>query len=156
MEDSKPLRIYVFDDDPAITRLLQLVLSNKGHRVETFQDPTYCQIYRNDRCQCPQEYPCADVVISDIMMPQMNGIDLLRMQRDKGCKAPAANKALMSAKTDMKQQRAVEELGCHFIKKPFKLTAICNWVEECAERLPQERQLAPIQMMESSDRPFPT
>ena len=142
MINTTSLRIFIFDDDPSITKLLDLVLSDKGHDVQTFHDPTYCHIYPNNRCECPQEFPCADVVISDIMMPHMNGIDLLRLQRGMGCKAPAENKALMSAKSDSTQRAAVEELGCHFIRKPFRLDDICKWVEACAERVPQDRKLA--------------
>jgi CheY-like chemotaxis protein len=145
MEQTKSLRIVIFDDDPAITRLLSLVLTNKGHDVITFQDPSYCQIYPDNQCECPQEFPCADVVISDIMMPNMNGIDLLRLQRDMGCKALPGNKALMSAKSDSIQKAAVEELGCHFIRKPFRLDDICNWVEQCAQRVPQDRKLAVLE-----------
>lgn len=138
----RPLRIFVFDDDPAITRLLHLVLTAKGHDVQTFPDPSFCQIYKTDQCQCPQEYACADVILTDIMMPRMNGIDLLRLQRDRGCKAPAANKALLSAKHDTTTKEAIRELGCHFIRKPFRLDEICEWVEDCARRLPAAQELA--------------
>ena len=143
MAHSRSLRIFVFDDDPSITRLLDLVLTSQGHCVQTFQDPSYCSIYQQQH-QCQQDFPCADVVITDIMMPKMNGIDLLRLQRDKGCRLPAENKALLSAKIDAEQQQAVEELGCHFIRKPFRLSDIVDWVEACAERIPQDRQLAQL------------
>lgn len=140
MELSRPLRIFVFDDDPSITRLFDLVLSGKGHDVHIFTDPSYCCIY-NQQHQCQQGYPCADVIITDIMMPKMNGIDLLRLQRDKGCKLTPKNKALISAKIDTEQQAAVDELGCHFIRKPFRLDDIIKWVEECSERIAPDQQL---------------
>lgn len=134
MRQSRSLRIFVFDDDPAITRLLQLVLSAKGYDIQTFADPSFCHLYQKQHCECPADSSCADVIITDIMMPHMNGIDLLRMQREKGCKALAANKALLSAKNDAVLKDAVKELGCHFIRKPFRLDDICDWVEMCAER----------------------
>ena len=140
MELSRPLRIFVFDDDPSITRLFDLVLSGKGYDVHTFKDPTFCCVY-NQQHQCQQGFPCADVIITDIMMPKMNGIDLLRLQRDKGCKLTPKNKALISAKIDTEQQEAVDELGCHFIRKPFRLDDIIKWVEECSERIAPDQQL---------------
>jgi len=68
----------------------------------------------------------------------MNGIELLRLQRKCGCKALNANKALMSAITTDKQQAAVEELGCHFFQKPFKLAEVEQWISDCAKRIYDE------------------
>lgn len=140
MEQNRSLRIFVFDDDPSITRLFDLVLSAKGHSVHTFHDPSFCKVYQ-DQHQCLQDFPCADVIITDIMMPKMNGIELLRRQRDRGCSLPSANKALMSAKIDAEQKEAVKELGCHFIRKPFRLADVNEWIEGCIDRIINDRQL---------------
>ncbi len=139
MTKNKSLRIFVFDDDPSVAKLLQLVLSSKGHSVQTFIDPSFCHLYQDQQCQCPQDSPCADIMITDMMMPHMNGIELLQMQRDRGCKVIVANKALLSAKNETQLKDATKELGCHFIRKPFRLADICDWVEECAERVPDSR-----------------
>jgi hypothetical protein len=37
--------------------------------------------------------------------------------------------------TTPRQQAAVKELGCHFFRKPFKLSKIKQWIDECAERI---------------------
>jgi CheY-like chemotaxis protein len=67
-------------------------------------------------------------------MPNMNGIELLKLQRKSGCKALDANKALMSAITTTHQQAEVKALGCHFFQKPFKLSEFQQWISECAKR----------------------
>ena len=69
MKQNRALRIFIFDDDPSITRLLSLVLTDKGHDVHTFKDPTYCHLYPNNQCECLQDFPCAEVVISDVFLP---------------------------------------------------------------------------------------
>lgn len=142
MTSRRKLRIHIIDDDPAISLLLVRLLSSMGHRVSSFNNPTDCPVYTSPHCECPQEHPCADVIISDIMMPVMDGIEFFRQQRKRGCKAPDANKALMSASVSPQQRMTIEELGCHFIKKPFSLDEIKQWLETCAENIPAGQPLA--------------
>ncbi len=135
METSKKLRVIVFEDDLAMSDLLKKVLQGYGCDVQTFPDPTACPVYRDPECDCPMETPCADALMTDFNMPNMNGIELLRLQRRRGCKALDENKALMSAIMTPQQQVAVEALGCHFFRKPFKLSEVEQWINECAERV---------------------
>jgi CheY-like chemotaxis protein len=141
LNSAKALRIHIIDDDPAISLLLARVLSSLGHQVSTFPDPTACPIYTSPSCNCPQDFPCAEVIISDIMMPNMNGIEFFTLQRKRGCKALDANKALMSA-AKLTHQDDIKKLGCHFIKKPFSISDIRQWLEECAARIPENLSLA--------------
>lgn len=144
MFSAKPRRIIIIDDDPAINLLLKTALVKLGHHVLAFSEPTACQALVKASCGCPQEFPCADVVISDIVMPSMTGIDFFRQQRDRGCKTLPANKALVSATTEPEHIEAVEALGCKFFAKPFKIVEIIHWVEECVERIPEGRVLAKL------------
>ena len=132
----KKLRIIIFEDDQSLANLIKLVLLQKGHDVQVFSDPTLCPVYRDHDTECPKSAPCADVIISDHMMPNMTGLDFLKLQRMRGCKAPDENKALITGSAmhaDLKN--AIDELGCHYIKKPFKIVEIIKWVDECAERV---------------------
>ena len=74
----------------------------------------------------------------------MSGIDFFKRQREGGCKAPDGNKALISATANKEHFDAIEELGCNFFKKPFKLVEIIKWIEACAERIPEDRILAKL------------
>ena len=132
----KKLLIIIFEDDHSLANLVKLVLLQKGHDVQVFSDPTLCPVYRDHDTECPKSLPCSDVIISDHMMPNMTGLDFLKLQRMRGCKAPDENKALITGSAmhaDLKN--AIDELGCHYIKKPFKIVEIIKWVDECAERV---------------------
>ena len=132
----KKLRIIIFEDDQSLANLIKQVLLQKGHDVRVFSDPTSCPVYRDHDTECPKSTPCADVIISDHMMPNMTGLDFLKFQRMRGCKALDENKALITGSAmhaDLKH--AIDELGCHYIKKPFRIAEILKWVDECAERL---------------------
>ncbi len=56
------------DDEPDITDLFKLGLEGKGFRVDAFNDPTRALAEFK-----PKSY---DLVISDINMPKMNGLEL--------------------------------------------------------------------------------
>lgn len=132
------MKILVFDPDNSLRELLRIYLSGHGHEVLAFRDPTVCPLYANlhdEACFCPQDAPCGDVVIIDNKMPHISAIDFLRTQRRRGCKALDANKAVMSASMTRQLEAELAEFGCHHIRKPFQLSRIKEWVDECLGRI---------------------
>ena len=70
---SEPTSILVADDDPALLRLLAHLLELEGHRVRTATDGnTALQLAIQD---------CPDVIITDWVMPGINGLELCRRIR---------------------------------------------------------------------------
>lgn len=81
-------RILVVDDQPAIVELVSAVLSDEGYEVLGVSD-------------APEAYPIAknfapNVIILDIMMPILNGWDVLKQIRNDEQLAPTPV-VLMSA-----------------------------------------------------------
>ena len=70
------MRILIVEDDPLQLRLLNKSLSQAGHEVEAFQDG-------RSAWACIQQDP-PRVVITDWMMPNMDGTDLIRHIRAAG------------------------------------------------------------------------
>lgn len=135
MRTPETLKAIVIEDDVALANLLEHTLRASGYQVRTFRDPTVCPVFGDLGRDCPLSAACADVLITDVMMPNMNGLTLLRLQQCRGCKLLAANKALISATTSAEIQEAVADLGCHFFKKPFPLATLKDWLGECRRRL---------------------
>jgi CheY-like chemotaxis protein len=129
------MRVLVFDDDQALRELFRKILQGFGHNVTAYADPTLCPAYQSPKCECPADKPCAEAMIIDVMMPNMSGIDLLKAQRERGCKALDQNKALMSAANKPEFRDTASEFGCRFLKKPFKISEVRVWLEECSNRL---------------------
>jgi CheY-like chemotaxis protein len=61
--------IVVIDDDPSIRRLIELILRHEGHRLSLFG--TALDILQRARADRP------DLIITDLMMPHLNGLQLL-------------------------------------------------------------------------------
>ena len=142
MPVSKKLRVILLEDEKAISDLLRKIIQGFGHEVLAFTDPTACVFCKNHGSECLQEYPCADVILSDNMMPNLKGIDYLKLLRTRNCKILDENQALMSAAISPELQEDIHILGCQFFQKPFPISTLQSWLNECAERVSEDRILA--------------
>ena len=68
MPEAKRLRIFVVDDEPVIAFTLATILESSGYTARSFSDPL--EALRAAETNCP------DYLISDVVMPNLNGIDL--------------------------------------------------------------------------------
>lgn len=59
---------YIVDDEPMIATTLEIILIRQGFDARSFMNPL-------DALQAAQSVP-PDLLISDVVMPQMNGFDL--------------------------------------------------------------------------------
>ena len=70
---TEPTSILVIDDDPALLRLVSHLLEHEQHRVRTAMDGnTALQLALQD---------CPDIIITDWVMPGINGLELCRRIR---------------------------------------------------------------------------
>ena len=88
------LRGLVFDDNDLIRSFVQQIMEQRGYEVFSFSDPAFCPLYPQSGCQCPSGHTCGDILISDVNMVMVGGLDFLGGQITKGCKVQ--NLALMS------------------------------------------------------------
>ena len=130
--DGVALRILIVDDDPAICSMLKTMLTMKGHRVETYLDPTATPIIQAPVCPCPCEATCTDVMLIDYFMPQMNGLEFLRLLEGRGCKVPRQRMAVITAHYSAQLGHELDQLGVKYFKKPFKLPELNGWLAGCA------------------------
>ena len=71
-------------------------------------------------------------IISDIMMPKMNGYELLKLIRQKSDKLPVI---ILSAKTDRDDIIHAYELGCDdYVSKPFSMDILICKIEAIVRR----------------------
>ena len=73
-------RILVVDDEVKMRRLLEMSLKNMGHEVVMTADGI-------DALACCDEAPF-DLILTDLKMPRMDGLQLLRSLRERGEDVP--------------------------------------------------------------------
>lgn len=71
---SKSLRVFVVDDDPDVLRSTVRVLGSDFEVTSSLDAEDLIGLLREGRT--------FDVVVSDVMMPKMNGLDLIRAVAD--------------------------------------------------------------------------
>jgi DNA-binding NtrC family response regulator len=108
--DKKPY-VVVVDDDPLILDLLKLV-------IEGFEwTPILCA--SADECLAQLRATDAKLVLSDICMPEMDGMELLRRIL---AVRPDASVIMMTGMADIEVAKKCLELGAKdFITKPLDL-----------------------------------
>jgi DNA-binding NarL/FixJ family response regulator len=133
-KNARPLlrkpNILIIDDEPEICDLLANHLSEKGMRVHKFSDPTKVM-------DCLADHKI-DVIISDIRMPKMDGLQLLtEIRKIYHYTPPILFLTGFSSKGDTEK---VMNLGAvALLEKPIDMDKIVgaileNFVEEPAER----------------------
>lgn len=107
----KPKRILVLDDEPDVTELLQYKLEQENYVVAVLNDPL-------EFVSKVREFE-PDLMILDIMMPELNGLQLCRISRsDPAMKAIPI--IFLTAKGEVEDRVKGLETGADdYISKPF-------------------------------------
>lgn len=139
------MKILVFDDDENIRNLLKTALESKGHEVTALSDPTEFKFFDRQNCPCPIDKPCADVLIADIVMPKVEGIDFCKQLKSAGCRPLAkGNVAIISGYLTIHYMNELNDLGIHYLRKPFEMKEMYAWIEECQTRIEDPSEESPV------------
>ncbi len=116
--------ILIVDDEFGIVDALSILLEDEGYRVASASDG------REGLARVKDKKP--DLIVMDVMMPMMNGIEMLRALRADGAN-DAIHVIMMSAAPEPKEASAARAAGqlSAFLRKPFPLKNL----RECIHRL---------------------
>ena len=107
--DANPLRVLVVDDEPAILRFLRAGLSAQGFTVSEAEagGPALDCVRRK----------AADLIVLDLGLPDMDGLDVIRQVRATGSLIPII--VLSSRDDEGSKVAALDEGADDFVTKPF-------------------------------------
>jgi two-component system response regulator AtoC len=102
--------IVVLDDEKSYADMLAFILTKEGYRVTPFHEPQKALEYLKTRA--------VDLIVSDIAMPGMDGIEFLRRFTAYGVETPVI---MISAYGTIDTAVEAMKLGAYdYISKPFK------------------------------------
>jgi len=140
------LRILLFEDEPLLRQLLVSLLEGRGYDVLAFAEPLLCPVYeQGGTCSCPAGQACGDILLTDVEMPRVSGIEMIADQQSAGCRTAAHNVAIMSAGWTPERRQRARELGCQTFDKPFRVRDIIRWLDECEQRVEPGRALRDLE-----------
>ena len=125
-------RICLVDDEELMRDSVATILKRQGHTVEAFDDP-------HDALEAARG-GSFEVLVTDLKMPGMTGVDLLRNVRQAGCDTPTI---LMTAFGTIANAVEAMKLGAFdYIEKPFQADQICKLIERACQvrRLQSENE----------------
>ena len=130
MPEQKPKKILLVDDEPDVADLVAYHLKAKGYQVETVNSPTVS--IGTARTFLP------DLVILDIMMPDLNGIQVCRILRadPRLARVPII---FLTAKAEEADRISGFETGCDdYVCKPFSTKELVLRVQSVLRRAVEE------------------
>jgi len=129
-------RIFVVDDEPKIGNLFSNVLEKDGYDVSAFVNPRSLVEALDEESEEP------DVVVADMIMPEMDGVELMETLQERGLDAPII---IMTAHSSI--QTAVEAMrqgAFHYLEKPVNLEELRALLEKAIELYGAQQELKQI------------
>jgi CheY-like chemotaxis protein len=114
-------RVLVVDDDPNLRQLVTVRLEKAGHRVRGADSAAEALALVADR-------GAPDVVVLDVTMPGMTGLELLPAMRAlEGCEDLPA--IFLSGRVEHHDVEAGRALNATYLTKPFSAHALTKAIE---------------------------
>jgi two-component system, NtrC family, response regulator PilR len=130
--DSFAANILVCDDEPDICTMLYIALHREGHKVETVNSGEAAKQKINGALY--------DVIISDIKMPGVDGVEVMRYAHDI---SPDSERIVITAHEDFEVARTIAQSGGVFqfiVKGPSLPSIVSHSVREAIAKLRLKRK----------------
>ena len=133
-------RTVLCEDNDYVREVINFILDERGHEIFAFSNAADCPIHFQHECICTDTNTCADIIISDVSMPKIDGLEFVKRLRAKGCQIK--NIALASGYwTEADVDKAIG-LGCTVFHKPVRPKELDEWLNKCEKNIHPDRMLS--------------
>jgi two-component system response regulator FixJ len=127
------LHVALIDDDAAVLDALRYYLARQSIRTSTFQAA-------REFLEALDRHEQFDCVVSDVRMPGMSGLDLMKHLNERGYAGPVI---LITGHGDVDMAvGAIKNGAFDFIEKPFDEARLLTSIRQGAERMRQNKSEA--------------
>ena len=112
LETHPSVTVLVVDDEPAIREVIATLLEDEGYLVRHAKDGQEALDTIND--------DEIDLIVSDVVMPRLDGASLVRRLRRRGYVMPVVLMSAVYADVDLP--------GVRFVPKPFEIDRLLGTV----------------------------
>ena len=118
------IKILIVEDEKMLAEILSDTLSDRNFDVRLAYDGIHA-------LEAIKKEPF-DVIVSDVMMPNLDGYSLAKKLRNEGCNTPILFLTALSATEDV--VKGFETGGNDFLKKPFAIDELIVRIKALAGR----------------------
>jgi DNA-binding NtrC family response regulator len=130
---SHPANLVLIDDDPAMVRLLTSIIRRSFHHdieMQPYSDPTLA-------LDC-LEQELIDIVVSDLEMPEINGLEILRLAKRRN---PCAQVLLVTGHSSVNALlEALEHGASDYLLKPVDEASFLHLIGDALARVSRWRE----------------
>ncbi len=139
-------KILVADDEPMIRQLLKEMLETEGYDVcEAVNGKDTCEAVTRDS---------PDLVILDVMMPLMDGFQVLKVLREDPATVDLPVVMLTSTPAAVGEQAAKEYGAAHYISKPWQPDTVQAAVRMALRGAADQKPGGPPKILVADDEPM--
>ncbi len=123
-EGAQQPRVLIIEDRPDVAELIELILSDEGFRVAVaYNGESGLEEFRRER---------PDLVLLDLVLPDMHGFDVFRKMREVDTEVPIV---MLTGQARLSDRVAGIELGAEeYLVKPFATDELVEKVRSVLER----------------------
>lgn len=127
------IQLLMVDDEPGVLRALSLLLTGYKCRVTALSSPTLL-------LEHIQSGSKPDVILSDLRMPEMSGLELLASLKAQGCATPFLLMSGHASPSELAEARLAGVTA--FLSKPFLPQDLITMLSKVCPQVADKRRAA--------------
>jgi two-component system, NtrC family, response regulator AtoC len=135
------IRILIVDDEPNSTQILRKILAKKGYSVTEENNSVKAKELINENFY--------DVIISDLQMPEVDGLDLLKAKPVDSIFIMITGYGSVTSAVDSMKNGAFD-----YINKPFNLDEFTLKVDKAIEKIKMTKKIQDLKTIIENNYPY--